>query len=61
MSDIGNKKHFFVCDDVEDFETKDFTDTLKKTLYGNLVGTCKIREIINYPKKEIRGVLENDC
>ena len=32
-------------DEVESFETKGFTGTLEKTLYGKLVGTCKIEKL----------------
>lgn len=41
-------------DDVEGFETKEFRDTLEKSLFGKLVGTCKVREIMNL-KKELVG------
>jgi len=41
-------------DDVEGFETKEFSDTLEKTLFGKLVGTCKIREIMELKKGQVK-------
>lgn len=40
-------------DDVEGFETKEFRDTLEKSLFGKLVGTCKVREIMNLKKERV--------
>jgi hypothetical protein len=40
-------------DDVEGFETKEFRDTLEKSLFGKLVGTCKVREIMNLKKDRV--------